>query len=174
MATFDSMTFFGSHDVGSYTEGGLYIQTPSSWQNFPLLGGGIWYPNAGYNGGNSFEENLALIGNTDGARMFGVEFYAINAGPAAWDTFIWETYRDGSLTDSGTFVATVVDETVIGFADAAGIDELRVGFFNSTSGFVNPIGIDNLRVQNTAIPEPSSLLVVIGLAAGACCRRRAR
>ena len=155
-ATFDTLTAYGVADLSTYTEDSLRIQTPTSWLNFPLAPA-TWYPNAGYNGGSSRSENLDLIATTDGQTMRGVEFRALTGG-STWPDFVWETYRGGNLTGNGLIAASTVIGKVIGWRDVGGIDELRIGHFQTTSNH-NVLGMDNVQVelQSAAIPEPSTL-----------------
>ena len=83
------------------------------------------------------------------------------------------------MVSSGTIGGSPLLEmgTILGFSDSAGFDQLLVRSTIASSGNPNlqAIALDNLQVQATIVPEPSSVVLfgvgAIGLLALAVRRR---
>ena len=99
-------------------------------------------------------------------------------GPFPWGSntavLEWKTLVGGALVSSGNVYPVSVG-TVLGFSDPAGFDELvvRCTHPDSTDPNLQEIALDDLLVQLTPVPEPSTLLMLLGglLAAGLVWRR---
>lgn len=152
MATFDSLLTTGT-DLSNYSEDGLYV-----------TGNGEFFANRSayhYVGGGNNE--YVSIRGTDNVVLTAVDFELWNGWSQPLVDVRWETYLGGMLTGSG-HEHDVANETVIGWIDSAGFDELRVaaapGIFVSEPGFGNAQGIalDDVRAQ--VIPEPATFAFV--------------
>ena len=152
MATFDNV-ISGVTELSTYTEDNLAIQTQITVQAF---GNGRWYANAGFTNGT-----LAIIKGTDNARMSAIEFDIGSGGGQSWPTFLWESYRAGILTGTGT-TTNNNGLQIVGISDVWGIDELRVGLIDGPYTWSNPIQMDNVKVElyTGAVPVPASGLLV--------------
>ncbi len=165
-ASFDSLNI--GDDLSAYTEDGINVFVDDVHGVFP----GSYFAAEGYDAG-SVEDSLYSISAADSATFYGIEFLLLDWGYEAtgWDTFVWETYLDGMLTGTGTFT-TPQDCTMLGWFDAEGMDEIRVGSFN---GHNNGLWFDSLEMQTTTIPEPGVLgLMGIGLVGLGFARRQRR
>lgn len=178
LASFDGLVDYDSADLGTYTEAGLYIQTPSSYPSFNMCGNPCWYANAGYDRGPTIEENLVRIGTTDGVAIHAAEFVIDGGLQFAEQRVIWEAYLDGRLVGKGSQQWAGAG-SIVGWSDLGGFTELRVGLYDPLNrpaigaGLVNLIAIDNLKVQLTSsVPEPSgAALMLLG---GLLCLWRVR
>jgi hypothetical protein len=83
----------------------------------------------------------------------------------------------GSTGVNGTIVTgcSAASCTFVGLADPAGFNKLTISIANSDGGAPYPVGIGNLELDQSQIPEPASLSVLgIGLVGLGALRRRRR
>ena len=168
-AEFESLLYNGSFDLSNYTEDGLSITVNDvSSSNFDPFGtgvGGFYYGD----GGNS---SYVTIKTVDGAKLSAVEFKVGNPFPDHY-SLVWQGWNGSSLEDSG--LAAVIIGSVIGWTSSEGFDELRVGLGANYNSFGQwqEIVLDDLKVQTSVVPEPStSAILVVGLAIFARARKK--
>jgi len=175
-ATFDSLTT-DFIDLNTYAEDGLNIfMDDGSHVGFDAFNDGtttsFYY---GFGGNTSY----AAISASDSRTIRAVEFKLGEGKPLDPNTrVIWETFSSGTSTDSGLFLTT--DGTIVGWVDPTGFDELWVAAWAvsnspglSSFGDMQAIAIDDLRVELTVIPEPTTLaLTAPGLAGIGYTRRK--
>ena len=181
-ATFDAVN--NGTSLLNYLEGGLRLSVnDSAFEGFDAFSTGtnsfdFYY---GTGGNNSF----VSIMREDGALMKGLEFRKGTGFFNCMDTdgagcsFVWQTWRNGVMTDSGR-VSNYDNGAVYGFADLAGFDELRVAsFFDLTANFggFQAIVIDDVRIGSADVnagPVPAGAwLLGSAIAAYGVRRRRA-
>lgn len=170
-ATFDGVV--GGTNLLGYTEDNLVISVNDSH---------CCFDQAHYGAGGNFD--FVTITTVDDAVMAGVEAI-VGWGFTTQTTgnVIWETRLDGIVTGGGvftkTFFSSLPSNTVNGWADVSGFDELRLAAHptNTTLGAYQAIALDNVRVQLLAtvpVPEPGTVtllgIAMLGLGAR---RRRA-
>lgn len=178
-ATFDVMTSSYTSDLNLYIENGLkFTCAGQNWGADPALAtidpfhvtpttGGFMLPAYG-------SEEWTTIQTPTLNLMYGVEFLYGNGwttgdiyGQYPWGnsnaTLEWQTWTGGSLVSSGS-VAYLTVGTVVGFSDDTGFDQLWVRSTTAGNGTLSALAVDNVNVQVTAIPEPSSgILVAVSL-----------
>jgi len=152
-ASFDSLSI--GDDLSAYSEDGVNVFVNDVHGVFD----GSYFAAEGYDAGN-ITDSLYRVSAADGATFYGVEFLLQDWGyeRTGWDTFVWETYFDGVLTGTGTFT-TPEHDTIMGWFDVEGMDELRVGSMN---GHNNGLWFDSLEMQTRTISEPG-VLALIGM-----------
>jgi len=180
-------SFYGDNEWGYMFVQGAYfnpfhlIGPNPVGESYRPVGGGFYVPEEGGSIGNT---DWVTIATTDAQKIYGVEFLYGNAWstgqvPYRWGSnagaLEWKTLIGGSLVSSGSVFPVMVG-TVLGFSDPAGFDELLVRSTfpgNPTDPNLQELALDNLVVQLTPVPEPSSLLMLLGglLAAGLFFRR---
>ncbi|MDQ7838533.1 MAG: PEP-CTERM sorting domain-containing protein [Thermodesulfobacteriota bacterium] len=175
-AEFDSIVTYTSLD--GYAEDNLRISTtnyayvdyhsgayfPSIPPSHPGFSNGFFYPSGGV-------YDYISIKSTDGAQLFGLEFYVGSGWSSDSDAYIrWEIYDNSILTGLGTF--TVGKGTVVGFNDPNDFTELRIGAAaslseagNNFSLFNNALAMDNLVADLSGggpppIPEPATIFLL--------------
>ena len=181
-ASFDTLATSG-HDLNNYAEGGLNVRSVSPYNDglsFACDGciagstSPLWYVNGG------MYDGYLSISTVAEEKIYATEFLVGSGWGRALFNIYWESYTGSALSGSGSLF-NVESGPVLGFADAAGFDELRLGayFFDPGGSFVgstprpNAIAIDDLRVQVTPVPEPATGTVLLtGLAMLAIARRR--
>ncbi len=167
--------------TSSYEEDGLTFQAVIG--SFQLtcqvnLCGGFFQNSSGpgilYNAGRGVR-----ISATDGSLLGLVELVLGTGYGGSSMPGYFQTYRDGSLTGSGAFVAQ--RGSFINVSDVDGFDELRVGSFISTctvnigpdASCAAATAIDNVYANALGVPEPGTLaLLALGLAGIGASRRR--
>ena len=158
-ANFNSILY--GDDLSNYTEnllsvttpGVAYTCTPEFWDPFYGRGdGSVFYTRQGGN------YSWVTIKTTDGKPMVGVEFLYGNGWDWPAATIDWEAYVGATLVSSGSTAQAL--GTILGFKDAAGFDSLLVRAGYSSPGDENII-LDNLRVQLSAVPEPSTVALLV-------------
>lgn len=159
-ATFDTI-ISDNISLSGYTEDGLKISSPgvSDVGVYAYsLDGSATGPMDKYFYNANGTTQYATITASDGVDIFGLEFHLGHTYisiPGAG--VVWETYRNNVLTGAGVFTATRGD--VIGWSDAAGFDELRVGAADpayTSFGQLSVLVIDDLNVQVSAVPLPAA------------------
>lgn len=167
----------------SYTEGGL---------TFTRVGITTNNNGCGYAGCTYAFQSVGFVGNyfygattgsgdhyvqidANSGDLSAIEFIFGWAG--AQHGFYWEAFDDNVLVGSGNGVANA--GTVFGLSGGA-FDRLKFTTAQGSAALTNfsqgiSPGIDNVRVQANAIPEPGSIaLVGLGLLAAARVRRQTR
>lgn len=149
-ATFDSLTSNGI-DLTGYSEDNIDIFAPgTTYQDFDAFDGG---PTTAFHYESGGNNEYNTIKATDGASIYALEFmigHGQNSYPDA--NVVWETWRSGGLTGSGTF--TIARGSIVGWCDTEGFDELRVGAVGIeyvAFGTHQSIALDDLGVQ-TQLP----------------------
>jgi hypothetical protein len=149
-ASFDTLT--EGNDLSAYSEDSINVFV----NDIHCCFNGAYYAESGHDAGN-ISDSLYRIFTADSARFFGVEILLKDWGyEGSYQTFVWETYRNGSLTGTDT-ISTPAGDTIMGWFDAAGIDELRIGVFAGTN---NALWFDDLKMQvsdlGSATPVPAT------------------
>lgn len=173
-ATFNGLA--SGHSLNPYTEGGLVLRANDvAYTDFDADGassqfsGGYFYADGGINGFYALTTSLSEL-------MFGVEF-ALGSGyfsdlSDGNSSILWQTYRGGLLTGSGSGLYAL--GTIVGIGDDDGFDRLLLA--NDQAGqSINALAMDNLRVDLSpvSVPEPGTLaLFGLGLVGLAAMRRR--
>lgn len=165
VSTADRTALFDSLRTGdplsAYSEGLLSITTSGwafvDWDPFNGKGNNTAYHYC--SGGNV---DWVTIQTTDGKAMKGIEFLYGNGWPngaGGWGndsaTVDWQAYVGATQVAFGS--TTVAVGTILGFSDANGFDSLRVRATLGTGDY-QAIALDDLNVQLTAVPEPSTYL----------------
>jgi len=174
MATFDSLTFTNTMELGNYTEAGLSVTTGSqAWGADPPMSARLdpFHLPGGTDGGffacaNGTPE-WVIIQTTNQARMYAAEFRYGNTwttgdiyGQYPWGNsgayVEWQTLNNGAVVSSGQIGPDppLSVGTVLGFYDPAGFDQLQVKcrIANSSPPNDQAIALDNLVVQLTHRP----------------------
>lgn len=182
-----SATFEGNTSVAAnYSEGGLDFTDSSNSGNG---GCGYAYANCVVDptdptdvfslafSGNYFAadgNNATLSIRSQGEDLDAIEF-AFSSG--FLDMYgLWQTFRDGVQTGTGRFnVPDSYSGVVVGLADWAGFDEVRLAAFRNgtaTTGLSAP-AIDNVSAQSVPLPATWTLVAGALAALGFTRRRRA-
>ena len=142
----------GSHSLLNYTEDNLLISVNDNWCCFQ----GVHYGN----GGN---DSFVTIATTDGADVSGLEFdFGTGFGNGLMNV-VWETLRDGTVTDSGVLTSVSATSGVnsssvtLGWSDnSQRFDTLRVASSPTITAFgqYQAIALDNVRVQFSVLNQP--------------------
>ncbi len=174
IATFDALTATNAMELGSYSEGRLYITTGNqSWGADPPLAAkldpfhGATAPDRGFFCVAWDNAEWTSIRTTDMTAIHAVEFVYGNAwttgdtyGQYPWGNsaaiLLWQTWRNGTLVSSGTVGDTgmLPVGTVVGFYDPVGFDELTMKaiMLSAADTNSNALALDNVMVQLTYRP----------------------
>lgn len=169
-----------SGSLTAYQEDGLFVTAPGPHCCFA----GVHYES----GGNTSYVTIATV---DGSDFYGLEFDFGTGNPDGLHNVVWETLRDGVSVGSGILVDVFSSNglrngfNVLGWTNADGFDELRVGSWRTGTvgltytafGQRQAIAIDNVRIdydRATVIPLPASMPVLLAAlgALGIVARRR--
>ncbi|MCV2366624.1 PEP-CTERM sorting domain-containing protein [Roseateles oligotrophus] len=171
---YTSSADFMSHVVaGSYTENFNGLSSPPAGGAF--AGGGFsyavsapsdLYASGEFLGTNQIDEALTITFTGGNVTAVGSNFYSTNISDQFQAVSLTITLNDGTVT---TFTPTSVLDSYRGFTSNVGISSLVM----SAAGASLYVGVDNLTVGVSAVPEPSSwALMGLGLAGLIAARRR--
>lgn len=146
-ASFD--TLVQGSPIAGYTENGLVIDLPG-----PCFCSGYFYENAG-------SAVPTTISAADGQKLVALEFSVNRSSEFSYKTIVyWEAHAGGATVGSG--IVLVPSNSIIGFFDPAGFDELQIaaqfyladaqgiaalGFANAGPNIRNGLAIDNVMAE---------------------------
>ncbi len=164
--------FMAAVAPGSYTNSfdGLASTPPSSFSgsgfSYTVSAPSGLYGSGEFLGTNLPDEALTITFTSGNVSAVGGNFYATNISDVFQSVSMTVTLSDGT---AATFTPTSIANAFRGFASTATITTLTI----SAPGTSLYAGVDNLTVGVSAVPEPTSaLLMALGVAGLLVARRR--